>query len=167
MAKSLRRVWGVMVVAAACTIIAVAQDASEYSLSLPTGWERAAFTDGAKIDRVEYVFGDRKNALLKIKRVRLEPGESLEAVVTKDTDGSQRFLPSYVAGKTERFTGGPHVGYLVQFDFSRGGAAMMGRNYYLAGRDSSVWILQFTGERTSLAQLRNETDQIGRSFREK
>lgn len=155
-----------MFVAAVATT-AVAQVVPDYSISLPGGWEKAAFTDGAKIDRVEYINGDRRNGLLKIKRVRLEPGESIDAVVARDTDGSHKFLPSYVAGRSERFAGGTMSGYLVQFDYSRGGAAMMGRNYYLAGRDSSVWILQFTGERTSLAPIRNETDQIARTFAEK
>jgi hypothetical protein len=167
MTTTLRRMMGVIFMAVACASMAGAQDESQYSISLPAGWEKAAFTDGAKIDRVEYVYGDRKNGLLKIKRVRLEPGESVEAVVAKETDGSYRFLPSYVAGRSERFSGGVMSGYLVQFDFSRGGTAMMGRNYYLAGGDSTVWVLQFTGERNSLAQLRNETDQIGRTFREK
>ncbi|MCC6743773.1 MAG: hypothetical protein IT175_07905 [Acidobacteria bacterium] len=153
-------------VAAAATMTA-AQAVSDYTLSLPSGWEKAAFTDGAKIDRVEYVNGDRRNGLLKIKRVRLQPGESMDAVVARDSEGSHRFLPGYVAGTSERFAGGTMSGYLVQFDFSRGGAAMMGRNYYLAGRDSSVWILQFTGERASLAPIRNETDRIARTFQEK
>lgn len=156
---------GLLVMAFACVSLAHAQDDTQYSILAP-GWEKAAFTDGAKIDRVEYIYGDRKNGLLKIKRIRLERGESIENVVSRDTDSIHRFLPSYVAGSTERFAGGTMTGYLVQFDYSRGGAAMMGRNYYLAGKDASVWVLQFTGERTSLAPIRNETDQIGRTFRE-
>ena len=88
MTTTLRRLFGVIVVAAACGSMAAAQDDSLYSITHP-GWEKAAFTDGAKIDRVEYVYGDRKHGLLKIKRVRLEPGDSIEAVIAKDTEWKQ------------------------------------------------------------------------------
>lgn len=54
---------------------------------------------------------------------------------------------------------------MVQFDFTRGGKPMLGRYYYLADRDGTVWVLQFTGDRTLLGQSRNVTDQMARSFR--
>lgn len=164
---TVQRLLGVMLIALAVSALGLAQEGPGYAFDLPQDWEELSFTDGAEIRRVEYVYGDRSKALLKVKRVRLEPGQTLEAAVAADTDSSLRFMQGYVAGKSERFAGGVLSGYLVQFDFTKGGRPMLGRYYYLAGAEGTVWTLQFTGERSSLSQLRNVTDQIGRSFREK
>ena len=146
---------------------ATAQDGDTYKLDLSTGWEQSSFVDGAKIRRVEYVYGDRSQGLLKVKRIRAESGQTLEDVVARDVDGSLKFQPGFVQGRQERFAGGSLTGYLVQFDFTRGGKPMLGRFYYLQGSDATVWVLQFTGDRTTLGEIRNVTDQMARSFREK
>jgi hypothetical protein len=143
------------------------EQGADYDLDLPAGWEMATFVDGAKIKRTEYVFGDRSKGLLKIKRIRGDRSLPIETVATNDVDASLKFQPGYVAGRNERFGGGALPGYFVQFDFTRGGRPMLGRNYYLNGADGTVWVLQFTGDRTTLAGIRNLTDQIARSFREK
>jgi hypothetical protein len=145
---------------------AMAQEAGEYAIDLPAGWSQESYVDGAKIKRVEYIFGDRTRALLKVKRLRAERGQTVEDVAARDVDSTLKFLPGYVLGRTERFAGGTHTGTFVQFDFTRGGRPMLGRHYYLAGSDGTVWALQFTGSRDVLGQLRNATDQMARSFRE-
>lgn len=138
----------------------------EYTIDLPAGWSEESFIDGAKIKRTEYVYGDRSQGLLKVKRIRAERGQTLEDVAGRDVDGTLKFLPGYVPGRAERFGGGSLQGQFVQFDFTRGGRQLLGRHYYLAGSDGAVWVLQYTGDRSILGQLRNVTDQMARSFRE-
>lgn len=164
--KTFARAAILALVALSCAAVGLAQDKQEYALDLPAGWDMTSFVDGAKIKRTEYVYGDRSKGLLKVKRLRAERGEPIETVMASDVDASLKFQPGYVAGKNERFGGGALAGYFVQFDFTRGGKPMLGRNYYLQGADGSVWVLQFTGDRTVLAQIRNLTDQMARSFRE-
>lgn len=137
-----------------------------YELPLPQGWQETSYVDGAQIKRVEYVYGDRSQAMLKVKHTRVRRGESLDMVVDREL-GSLRFQPGFVQGRTEGFGGGALSGTLVEYDFNRGGKPMLGRSYVLAGDDSTVWVLQFTGDRTMLKSLRNVTDQMARSFREK
>ncbi|HQR37671.1 MAG TPA: hypothetical protein PLF26_04650 [Blastocatellia bacterium] len=166
--KHLRTVHVTLLLVIAACIPALAQTPDDYSLSLATGWELSAYTDGAKVERVEYIYGDRSAGLLKVKRVRLDSGETLDAYVDRDTAVTLRFLPGFVQGRQERFAGGAMAGMLVQFDFTKGGKPMLGRYYYLAGADnSSIWVLQFTGDRSVLGQARNITDQMARSFRER
>lgn len=143
-----------------------AQEGDEYQLVLPQGWELNSYTDGARIKRVEYIYGDRSNAVLKVKRVRLGRDDTIEAIVDREI-GALRFQPGFVQGRSEDFSGGGLAGKMIQFDFTRSGKPMLGRHYYLAGGDSTVWVMQFTGDRTSLGQMRNVTDQMARSFRAK
>ncbi len=167
MMTSVRTVVAALVVGILGTLV-LAQDAgSDYALDLSAGWEQTSFVDGAKIKRTEYVYGDRSKGLLKVRRLRTESSEPLETTVSNDVDGSLKFQPGYVQGRREAFGGGAMTGFLVQYDFTRGGKPMLGRNYYLKSGDGSVWVLQFTGDRTTLGEIRNLTDQMARSFQEK
>ena len=143
------------------------QEGDGYELrQLPDGGERIDYTDGATIGRVEYIYRDRSEGLLKVRRFRVAPGEGPEKVAERELDQSLRFLPGFVRGRTEPFSGGNHAGILTQFDFTRGGKPMLGRHYYLRGDDSTVWVLQFTGDRTTLGHIRNMTDQMARNFKQ-
>ena len=42
---------------------------------------------------------------------------------------------------------------------------MAGRTYYLQADSRTVYTLRFTGLRDKLIRIRNQTDQIARSFR--
>jgi hypothetical protein len=144
-----------------------AQEERSYDFTLPTGWEQTSFVDGAQIKRVEYIYGgDRSRALLKVKRHRVARGDTTATVIDREVQ-NLRFLPGYSATRSEPLGGGTYTGTMTQFDFTRGGRQLMGRYYFLAGDDSTVWELQFTGDRTLLGSLRNATDQIARSFKEK
>ncbi len=167
MYRAVRTLGLLIAIVAAVTAVPAQETGDEYLVDLPAGWQQESFVDGAKIKRVEYTYGDRSKGLLKIKRVRAERGQTLDDVVTRDVDGSMKFQPGFVAGKNEPFTGGALTGAFVQYDFTRGGKPMMGRHYYLGGADGTVWILQFTGDRTTLGQIRNITDQMARSFKER
>jgi hypothetical protein len=149
-----------------CASGARAQEGDGYEpLTLPGGWEKVEYADGANIGRVEYVYNDRSEGLLKVKRTRVTAGEGPEQIAEREHEQTLRFLPGYQRGRTEPFAGGNHTGIMTQFDFTRAGKPMLGRHYYLKGDDSTVWVLQFTGDRTILGKVRNMTDQIARSFK--
>ena len=68
-----------------------------------------------------------------------------------------------------------YLGYSISYiDPSNGNAVttitepglLQNSSAVTVGADGTVWVLQFTGDRTTLGQIRNETDQITRSFRE-
>jgi hypothetical protein len=135
-----------------------------YQIVVPEGWHKVEYKDGAAVSRVEYVYKDRSNALLKIKRVRPSSGEGPAQISERELETVLRFTPGFVRGKSEDFAGGKLAGMMVQYEFSRGGKPMLGRSYYLRGTDAAVWVLHFTGERTSLSQLRAVTDRMARDF---
>lgn len=143
-----------------------AQEASGYEpLVLPDGWDKLDYKDSEGIGRVEYIYNDRADALLKIKKVAVQAGETPGIVAERDLEKTLRFLPNYVRGKSEAFTGGNQAGVFAQFDFTRSGKPMLGRNYYVKGDGTTVWVLQFTGARKTLGPMRNMTDQIARAFK--
>ena len=144
--------------------LAAAQGRDDYTIDLPAGWEMHSYRDGATIERKEYVYGDRSDALMKVKRLRVSPGEAVDAVAERESDQTLRFQPGFVPSRSEQFGGGSHRGVLVQFDFTRAGKPMLGRYYYLRADESTVWVLQFTGDRDVLGRIRNVTDQMARSF---
>ena len=162
--KALRNALAATIAAGLFLTLATAQGRNDYTIDLPSGWEAHTYRDGATIERKEYVYGDRSDALMKVKRLRVSPGEAVEAVAEREADSSLRFQPGFVPGRSEQFGGGGHQGVLVQFDFTRAGKPMIGRYYYLRGDESTVWVLQFTGARDVLGRIRNVTDQMARSF---
>jgi hypothetical protein len=167
--KAVGRVLALVLALGMCLSLASARQDDKpeaYGLDLPSTWQKSKFTDGAKIERVEYVYGDRSDGLLKVKKTRLGGTDTLDSFVRSDMESTLRYMPGYLASRSEPFGGGALKGQMVQFDFTRAGRPMMGRYYYLGGTDGTIWVLQFTGDRTTLAQIRNETDQIARSFRE-
>jgi hypothetical protein len=144
-----------------------AQEASGYEpLTLPSEWREFREKNG-DVEKVEYIFRDRADALLRIKRVTLGANETIETVAEREMNGSLRYFPDYLFGKKEAFGGGNHAGFFVEFDYTRAKKPYLGRNYYLKGANSTVWVLQFSGNRTILKQNRNVTDQMARGFKEK
>jgi hypothetical protein len=143
---------------------ALAFEGQDYSLELPDGWVANEYVDGAQYRRVEYIYGERSQGLLRIKRVRSTQGEDPGALSDRDSEMVLRYQPGYVRGRSEKFGGGHLSGVVTQYEFTNGGRPMLGRNYYLRGDDTTIWVLQFTGERNTLRQARPETDRIARSF---
>lgn len=147
--------------------VAPAQSKDDYRFDLPSGWEQSQYTDGATIERIEYIYRDRNDALLKVKRMRVNPSDRTDDIANRDIDVSVKIFPGYVRGKSEAFGGGANAGVFIQFDFTKAGKPMLGRYYYLRSDESTLWVLQFTGNRSVLGPLRNETDQMARSFQQK
>jgi hypothetical protein len=165
--RGIGAIWLAAIVLAAGAAGARGQEAAGYEpLRLPQGWSEFREKDG-DVERVEYIYQDRLDGLLRVKRVSLASGETPETVAARDTDGPLRFLPDYDFLKREAFGGGNHAGVLVEYNFVHRGKPAMGRSYYLKGTGPTVWVLQFTGKRDVLRPMRNVTDHMARDFRER
>ena len=112
----------------------------------------------------EFVYGDRNDGYLRIRKEPLEEGLTMDEFARRDQDLKERFRPGYVDGKTDRFTG-RLSGVTSSFEFSQAGKPMAGRTYYLQGNSGTVYVLRFTGMRDKLLRIRNQTDLIARSLR--
>jgi hypothetical protein len=112
----------------------------------------------------EFVYGDRHDGYLRIRKEALDEGLTVKEFGLRDQDLKVRFLPGYVDGKEEPFTG-RLSGVTISYEYTQAGKPMAGRTYYLQADSHTVYALRFTGMRDKLARIRNQTDQIARSFK--
>jgi hypothetical protein len=115
---------------------------------------------------VEVVYGDRSDGYLRARKEVSDSAKTAADFARLDQDQKLRYRPGYVEGKQERFTGNLN-GMMVSYEFTTGGKPMSGRIYYLEAKDGSVYTLHFTGARDKLARIRNQTDLIARSLKQK
>jgi hypothetical protein len=112
----------------------------------------------------EFVYGDRNDGYLRIRKETLDEGLTVKEFAVRDQNQKERFRPGYVDGKDEVFSG-RLSGVTMSFEFSQAGKPMAGRSYYLQGDSGNVYVLRFTGMRDKLLRIRNQTDLIARSLR--
>src|SRR5215510_14673000 len=112
----------------------------------------------------EFVYGDRVDGYLRIRKEALESGLTVKDFAHRDQDMKTRFLPGYVDGKEESFAG-RMTGVTLSYEFTERGKPMAGRTYYLQSDGSTVYFLRFTGLRDKLSRFRNQTDLIARSVK--
>lgn len=150
------------------TGLAHAQDNSfsnadvDYVFDLPDQRWKLTVKPSATTPNVEFVYGDRTDGHLEVRRLGLSSKAVISDVI-KDEEQRLQFLPGYVAGKEEQF-GGFLNGMVFNFEFVRAGRPMSGRFYFLKANESTVYVLRFTGFRDKLRTIRNQTDSIARSF---
>jgi hypothetical protein len=142
----------------------------KYSLTLPAGWHAVVNQDTlGKVD-VNIVYRNRESGALKLRRAD-EIDEKMEIIdfAKKDELESVRFILGYDKISMENFVvGGGKTGALLSYDFKNpSGQPFTGRNYYLRADENTIYILRFTGRKTTLGTLRNQTDAIARSFQAK
>ena len=134
----------------------------EYTFDLPdTKWKMIG-KPSATNPNVEYVYGDRIDGLFSVRKTSLTKDTKLTDVIN-DEEQKRQFLPGYVKGKDEIFAG-KLKGAILNYEYVNAGHNMGGRTYFLRAGDATVYVLRFTGLRDSLRSLRNQTDQIARSF---
>ena len=114
----------------------------------------------------EFVYGDRNDGYLRIRKEALEEGLDIKEFARRDQEQRVHFLPGYVDGKDEAFTG-RLSGRTVAYEYTQAGKPMAGRTYYLQADGRTVYALRFTGMRDKLSRIRNQTDLIARSFKMK
>ena len=112
----------------------------------------------------EFVYGDRNDGYLKVRKESLEQGTTIQEFAHRDLDQRERFRPGFVIGKEETFSG-RLAGVTASYEYTNAGKPMAGRSYYLQGDSNTVYVLRFTGMRDKLARIRNQTDSIARSLR--
>jgi len=134
----------------------------DYSFVLPeAGWKMIS-KPSATSPNVEYVYNDRREGHLEVRKLSVAKSAYMTDVM-RDEETKLQFMPGYVAGKEEAFSGSLR-GNIFNYEFVRAGRPMSGRFYFLRADDTTVYILRFTGERDRLKSIRNQTDSIARTF---
>jgi hypothetical protein len=156
-----------MGIAGSCSIAAAQQsytsDQGGYTLELPSSMWKAISEPDAAHEHAEFVNGDRLEGYLQIRKEVVDAGTTPKDLARRDLDQKLRFLPGFVEGKEEPFSG-RLSGVTVSYEFVKAGKPMMGRIYYLQADNRTIYALRFTGSRDKLARIRNQTDLIARSF---
>ncbi len=134
----------------------------DYSFDIPDAKWKMTVKPSATSPNVEYVFGDRNDGHLEVRRLKVKKEAPLADTV-RDEEQKLQFLPGYVAGPDENFVGRLR-GSIFNFEFVRAGRPMSGRFYFLRAGDDTVYVLRFTGYRDKLRSIRNQTDSISRTF---
>ncbi len=158
----------VLILLATSAVTGLAQghisDQAEYSIELPSDLWRSIAEPDALRDRAEFVYGDRMDGYLQIRKEIVDAGTTPSAVAQRDQDQKLRYIPGFVEGKQEPFSG-RLSGVTASYEFTKAGKPMMGRIYYLQADNRTIYALRFTGLRDKLGRIRNQTDAIARSFK--
>ncbi|HEY6044957.1 MAG TPA: hypothetical protein VIU65_00050 [Pyrinomonadaceae bacterium] len=136
----------------------------DYTVDFPSTVWRLVDEPDEMHQHAEFVFGDRNDGYLRIRKEALEDGLTVREFGRRDQEQKNHFLPGYVDGKDENFSGRLN-GVTISYEFTQAGKPMAGRTYYLQAGEHTVYALRFTGMRDKLARIRNQTDQIARTFR--
>ena len=136
----------------------------DYTIDLPSAtWRKISEPDDVH-QHTEFIYGDRIDGFLRIHKETLEEGLTVKEFAHRDQDQRTRFLPGFVDGKEDPFTG-RLPGLMRSYEFTQAGKAMAGRTYYLQSDSRTVYVLRFTGLRDKLLSIRNQTDMIARSLK--
>ena len=134
----------------------------DYTFNLPEATWKQTVKPSTTSPNVEYVYGDRSNGRLEVRRITIKADDMLADVI-KTVEQSLQFQPGYVAGKQEEFKGSLG-GKVFNYEYINSGRNMSGRFYFLKADDKTVYVLRFTGQRDKLRSVRNQTDSIARTF---
>jgi len=134
----------------------------EYSFELPDARWKMTVKPSATSPNVEYVFGDRNDGHLEIRKMTVAKDAMMTDIIRAEEQKLQ-FRVGYVAGKEENFAGFLK-GNAFNFEYVGTGRNMSGRFYFLKANDTTVYVLRFIGERDKLRAIRNQTDSIARTF---
>jgi hypothetical protein len=136
----------------------------EYTLELPSATWKATPRGPNKRQHMEFIYGERGEGYLRLRKEVVEADESLSALARREADLKLRYLPGFVGGKEERFAGRLN-GITTTYEYTNAGKPMAGRIYYLQADNRTVYTLHFTAQAEKLLRIRNQTDAIARSFR--
>ena len=164
-----RRIFLMLAIAALLASVALGQqlytnDKVEYTFELPSATWRSILEPDAAHDNPEFVFGDRLDGYLTIRKEVVEAGMTPSQVAQRDLDQKLRFLPGFLEGKEEPFNGRLD-GVTASYEYTHTGKVMLGRIYYLQADNRTIYALRFTGLKDKLTRIRNQTDSIARSFK--
>lgn len=136
--------------------------AVDYSFAVPEGKWKMTVKPSATSPNVEYVYGDRLDGHLEVRRMTVAK-DALMTDIVQEEEQKLRFKPGFVSGKEENFAG-KLKGEIYNFEYVAAGRSMSGRYYFLKANDTTVYVLRFSGNKDILRSVRNETDSIARTF---
>jgi len=136
----------------------------EYTIELPSPTWHVITEPDAAHEHAEFVYGDRLDGYLQIRKEVVDAGTKPDDLARRDQEQKLRFIPGFVEGKQETFSGRLN-GVTISYEFVRTGKPMMGRIYYLQADNRTIYTLRFSGLRDKLTKIRNQSDSIARSFR--
>src|ERR1041384_2983747 len=140
--------------------------ADGYTLELPSPTWRAIPRPDSEHAHTEFVYGDRSDGYLRIRKEVVDADTKPSDVSHRDHDLKLRFFSGYVEGKEENFAG-RLKGVTSSYEFTAAGNPMLGPIYSLQADSRTIYVLHFTGARDKLMLIRNQTDAIARSFQPK
>lgn len=156
----------VIAIALAATAVAQGETFSDpsvsYTFSLPDVKWKMTTKPSATNAHVEYVYGDRSDGHLEVRKLKVARDAVLTDVI-RDEEQRLRFNRGFVAGKEENFTGKLR-GSIFNFEYVSSGRNMAGRYYFLRPDETTVYMLRFSGEKDSLRSIKHHTDSIARTF---
>src|SRR5215217_4759461 len=91
----------------------------DYGFEVPEGKWKMTVKPSATSPNVEYVYGDRNDGHLEVRRVKVAKDAVIPDIV-RDEEQKLQFLPGYVAGPDEKFAGRLR-GAIFNFEFVRAG----------------------------------------------
>lgn len=136
----------------------------DYTFELPSTTWRPILEPDAAHEHPEFVYGDRLDGYLTVRKEVVEAGTTASQLAQRDMDQKLRFLPGFVEGKEDPFNGRLD-GVTISYEYTRTGKVMLGRTYYLQADNRTIYALRFTGLRDKLTRIRNQTDLIARTFK--
>lgn len=136
----------------------------EYTFELPSATWRLIEKPDAERAMAGFIYGDRMDGYLQIRKEVVDAGVTPEALSQRESEQKLRFLPGFIEGKSEKFSGRMN-GVAFNYEYTSAGKPMAGRIYYLQADNRTIYVLRFTGLRDRLGRIRNQTDIIARSFR--
>lgn len=139
-------------------------DKIEYTFELPSATWRSIVEPDAAHEHPEFVYGDRLDGFLTVRKEVVEAGTTPSELAQRDLEQKLRFLPGFLEGKEEPFNGRLD-GVTVSYEYTRTGKVMLGRIYYLQVDNRTIYALRFTGLKDKLSRIRNQTDVIARTFK--
>ena len=139
-------------------------DKLEYALDLPNATWRAVPRADSVHEHVEFIYNDRSDGHLRIRKEIVEDGTTPADLARRDHDNKLRFQRGYVEGREDNFPG-RLKGVASSYEFTGAGKPMVGVIYYLQADPRTIYVLHFTGSKDTLLRLRSQTDSIARSFR--
>lgn len=153
---------GLMAVAASAQDAMFTDANVAYSFGLPDAKWKMTSKPSATSPNVEYVYTDRLEGHLEVRRLMVARDAMLTDLIQKEQEKLQ-FKMGFVAGKEESFQG-RFRGSIYNFEYVNAGRPMSGRYYFLRQNDTTVYVLRFTGSKDSLRSIRSQTDSIARTF---
>lgn len=136
---------------------------AEYTFAIPDAAWKMTAKPSSTSPNVEYVYGDRSDGALEVRRMTVPANRLLTDVIHQDEEVKLQFRPGFVAGREENFSGKLR-GSVYNFEYVASGRAMAGRFYFLRANDTTVYLLKFSGPKDTMRSIRPQMDSIARTF---